>query len=217
MRYAICFPLIATLAMASALPASAQGRLASAKSLRCTFARNATGSWTKDGSADVVLKPSTLVLRYDSINVDDATAQLKTGSVSSEVVVEDGRGLRALHAGVSHRAALCHDGVRKDANGRLKAVHSRHEYFAVPLAGATSSPEQDYGECEGRELNSKPRRHEETDLRGYFSSENCWMNCRARRRLRWFCGVSGASRRYSRNCFADSSYLASRRNSSPRL
>jgi hypothetical protein len=36
----------------------------------------------------------------------------------------------------------------KDANGKLKAVHSRHEYFAVPLAGATSSPEQYYGECE---------------------------------------------------------------------
>jgi hypothetical protein len=36
----------------------------------------------------------------------------------------------------------------KDTDGRLKAVHSRHEYFAVPLAGATSSPEQYYGECE---------------------------------------------------------------------
>jgi len=36
----------------------------------------------------------------------------------------------------------------KDANGKLKAVHSRHEYFAVPLPGATSSPEQYYGECE---------------------------------------------------------------------
>jgi hypothetical protein len=34
------------------------------------------------------------------------------------------------------------------AGGRFKAVHSRHEYFAVPLPGATSSPEQYYGECE---------------------------------------------------------------------
>jgi hypothetical protein len=36
----------------------------------------------------------------------------------------------------------------KDGKGALfKAVHSRHEYFSVPLSGATSSPEQYYGEC----------------------------------------------------------------------
>ena len=34
------------------------------------------------------------------------------------------------------------------SGGRFKAVHSRHEHFAVPLPGATSSPEQYYGECE---------------------------------------------------------------------
>jgi hypothetical protein len=32
--------------------------------------------------------------------------------------------------------------------GRFKAVHSRHEYFTTPVPGATSSPEQYYGECE---------------------------------------------------------------------
>ena len=31
---------------------------------------------------------------------------------------------------------------------KLKAVHSRHELFAISLPGSTSSPEQYYGECE---------------------------------------------------------------------
>ncbi len=127
---------------------AAQGRLAAAKALRCSFPRNATGSWTKDGAADVALKPSTLVLRFDAIDVDDATAQLKTGSMSSEVVVRMAEGyvhfMQVFRTGPLYVTTV----FDKDANGKLKAVHSRHEYFAVPLAGATSSPEQYYGECE---------------------------------------------------------------------
>ena len=54
---------------------AAQGRLAAAKAIRCTFARNATGTWSKAGVATAVVKPSTLVLRFDSINFEDGTAQ----------------------------------------------------------------------------------------------------------------------------------------------
>jgi hypothetical protein len=140
--------LAMTFVLTLALDAAAQGRLASAKALRCTFARNATGSWTKDGAADVALKPSTLVLRFDSIDFDDSTAQLKTGSVSSEVVVKMAEGyvhlMQVFRTGPLYITTV----FDKDANGKLKAVHSRHEYFAVPLPGATSSPEQYYGECE---------------------------------------------------------------------
>ena len=32
--------------------------------------------------------------------------------------------------------------------GKLKAVHTRHEYSDVSVPGFTSSPEQYYGECE---------------------------------------------------------------------
>ena len=35
--------------------------------------------------------------------------------------------------------------------GKLKAVHTRHEYADVALPGFTSSPEQYYGECEVEE------------------------------------------------------------------
>jgi hypothetical protein len=127
---------------------SAQGRLAAAKALRCTFARNATGSWSKAGAATAVVKPSTLVLRFDSIDFDDGTAQLRTGKVSNEVVVKMAEGyvhfMQVFRTGPLYTTTV----FDKDANGKLKAVHSRHEYFAVPLAGSTSRPEQYYGECE---------------------------------------------------------------------
>ena len=127
---------------------AAQGRLAAAKALRCSFPRNATGSWTKDGSADAALKPSALVLRFDSINFDEGTAQLRNGTVGSEVVIRMAEGyvhfMQVFRTGPLYTTTV----FDKDASGRLKAVHSRHEYFAVPLAGATSSPEQYYGDCE---------------------------------------------------------------------
>jgi hypothetical protein len=152
LRQTRVLPLTASLAMSFALPltpdAAAQGRLASAKALRCTFARNATGSWSKAGVATAAVKPSTLVLRFDSIDFDDGTAQLRTGKVANEVVAKTAEGyvhfMQVFRTGPLYTTTV----FDKDANGKLKAVHSRHEYFAVPLAGSTSSPEQYYGECE---------------------------------------------------------------------
>ena len=147
-RHLVAPVLITALVMTLAAGGGAQGRLASAKGLRCTFARNATGSWTKAGAPQAVLKPATLVLRFDSIDFDDGTAQLKTGSASSEVVAKMAEGyvhfMQVFRTGPLYTTTV----FDKDASGTLKAVHSRHEYFAVPLAGATSSPEQYYGECE---------------------------------------------------------------------
>lgn len=152
LRQVRVFVLMVSLAMTSlqvlTLHAAAQGRLATAKALRCTFARNATGSWSKTGAATAVVKPSTLVLRFDSIDFDDGTAQLRTGKVANEVVVKMAEGyvhfMQVFRTGPLYTTTV----FDKDAGGTLKAVHSRHEYFAVPLAGSTSSPEQYYGECE---------------------------------------------------------------------
>lgn len=147
-RHLVASALTAALAVTISSPAAAQGRLAAAKALRCTFARNVTGSWTKAGAPQAVLKPATLVLRFDSIDFDDGTAQLRTGSVGSEVVVRMAEGyvhfMQTFRTGPLYMTTV----FDKDANGKLKAVHSRHEYFAVPLPSATSSPEQYYGECE---------------------------------------------------------------------
>jgi hypothetical protein len=131
------------------IDAAAQARIAGAKTLRCSFPRNATGTWTKDGAADATIRSTPLTLRFDSIDADGGTAQLRNGTVGSEVTVRLAEGylhfMQAFRTGPLYTTTVFDVGEK---SGRLKAVHSRHEYFSVPLPGATSSPEQYYGECE---------------------------------------------------------------------
>jgi hypothetical protein len=128
---------------------AAQSRIASVKTLRCSFSTQAVGAWGKDGAPNATVHSAPLVLRFDSIDPDSGTAQLRSGTVGSEVTVRLAEGY--LHFMQSFRTGPLYTTTVFDAGengGKLKAVHSRHEYFAVPLPGATSSPEQYYGECE---------------------------------------------------------------------
>jgi hypothetical protein len=140
--------MVLLLALPTAPPGAAQARLAAAKSIRCSFPQNATGAWNKAGAPEVTPKPSTLVLRFEAIDADDGTAQLRNGSMSSDVIVRASAGylhfMQVFRTGPLYTTTV----FDKDADGRLKAVHSRHEYFPQPLPGATSSPEQYYGECD---------------------------------------------------------------------
>jgi hypothetical protein len=128
---------------------AAEGWTASARSLRCTFAINATGTWKKEGAPAATVTPTTLVLIFDSINIEEGTARLRSGSVGSDLVAKLSSGY--LHFIQSFRTGSLYTTTVFDHEtrpGRLKAVHSRHEFYAVPLPGSTSSPEQYYGECE---------------------------------------------------------------------
>jgi len=120
-----------------------------AKNIRCTFPLNATGTWKKDGSPEAVVNPASLVLLFDSINADEGTAQLRNGSAGSDIIVRAAEGylnfIQSFRTGPLYTTTVFD---KETTGGKLKAVHSRHEYFAVPLPGATSSPEQYYGECE---------------------------------------------------------------------
>ena len=127
----------------------AQGKTAAAKSLRCTFRLNVTATWKKEGAPDATLAPATLVLVFDSINTDEGTARLRSGSVGSDIVARLAGGY--LHFIQSFRTGPLYTTTvfdQETSAGKLRAVHSRHESFSVPLPGATSSPEQYYGECE---------------------------------------------------------------------
>jgi hypothetical protein len=150
-RYVLSVAIAAAALLFAFSPRSvrAQGKTASAKALRCTFPLNATGTWNKEGSPTAVVKPSTLVLRFAEINADEGTAELRNGSVGSGVtVILSGGNLHFTQAFRTGPLYLTTVFDKETAGGKLKAVHSRHEYFAVPLDGATSSPEQYYGECE---------------------------------------------------------------------
>jgi hypothetical protein len=129
---------------------AAQGKLAAAKSIRCTFPILATGSW-KDGKPEGAVKPANLVLEFESINTDEGSAQLNGGYGTYDIIVR----LAGAHL---HFIQAYRDGPlysttvfdKESSNGKLKAVHSRHEYYDTALPGFTSSPEQYYGECEVR-------------------------------------------------------------------
>jgi len=128
-----------------------QERISTARSLRCVFAVVATSTWNKADPPAAAVKPSKLVLVFDSIDADEGTARLRSGTVGSEVTARRSGGY--LHLIQSFRSGALYTTTvfDKDKTGdKLKAVHSRHEYFTVAVPGATSAPEQYYGECEAR-------------------------------------------------------------------
>lgn len=144
---------IAAIVLVAAWPhaAGAESRLATAKSLRCTFALDATGGWKTDGAASATVKPAKLVLLFESIDTDEGTAKMRSGTMLSDLVAKMSGGY--LHFMQSFRSGPLYTTTvfdKETSGGKFKAVHSRHELFTVPVPGATSSPEQYYGECEIR-------------------------------------------------------------------
>jgi hypothetical protein len=127
----------------------AQVRLATVQVLRCTFPTTAVGRWERNGSPDAAVRSASLVLRFESIDADAGTAQLRTGAVGTEVTTRLAEGylhfMQSFRTGPLYTTTVFAAGAD---GGRFKAVHSRHEFFTTPLPGATSSPEQYYGECQ---------------------------------------------------------------------
>ena len=131
---------------------ASDGALATAKRLRCTFQTNAVGNWKKDGSTETAVKTPKLILLFEQIDPDEGTAKQRSGSMLSDIVVKQTGGY--LHFMQSFRSGPLYTTTvfdKQTTAGKFKAVHSRHEYFTIPVPGATSSPEQYYGECEVKE------------------------------------------------------------------
>jgi hypothetical protein len=145
---ALAAAITMTLAVVSA-PALAQPTLGSAKSLRCTFPRQATAAWGKEDAPVATTRSSSLVLRFEAIDTEAGTAQLRNGAVGSDVTVRFAEGylhfMQAFRTGPLYTTTVF---TAAASGGVFKAVHSRHELFATPVSGATSSPEQYYGQCE---------------------------------------------------------------------
>lgn len=127
--------------------AAAQRRLADTTILDCTFTTIATGTWT-DGAAEASLDASTLTMRFESIDTDGATAEaVGPYGASSIIVRQTGDYLHLVQmfmVGPLYTTTVID---RETTDGKLKAVHTRHEYTDTSLPGFTSRPEQYYGEC----------------------------------------------------------------------
>jgi len=123
-------------------------RLETAKSLSCVFPTYATGTWNNDGPRAEV-KATKLSLRVEGIDTQDGTAQV-VGTLGPSYAVA------RLTEGTLHLMTIDNAGPlyvttvfdKETPGGKLKAVHTRHEYTDVSLPGFTSRPEQYYGECE---------------------------------------------------------------------
>jgi hypothetical protein len=123
-------------------------RLEAARSLSCVFPVFATGTWNNDGPR-AELKTSKLSLRVEAIDTQDGTAQI-VGILGPSYAVA------RLAEGTLHLMTIDNAGPlyvttvfdKETPSGKLKAVHTRHEYTDVSLPGFTSRPEQYYGECE---------------------------------------------------------------------
>ena len=128
--------------------AVSQSALAKATSIKCTFSLMTLSS-LRDEPPKAEVKPITLVLQFDGINSDEGTAQLKSGVGAYDIVVRYAQGylnfVQSFREGPLYVTTILD---QKTRGGKLKAMHSRHEFTTVALAGWTSSPEQYYGECE---------------------------------------------------------------------
>jgi len=108
----------------------------------------AVGTWGRE-QPEAKVKPADLVLQFEAVNADEGTAELKSGFGKYDIVVRYAGGylhfIQSFLDGQLYATTILE---KKTAGGKLKAMHSRHEYTDVSLPGYTSSPEQYYGECE---------------------------------------------------------------------
>jgi len=125
-----------------------QQRLAKATSLECTFSILARGNW-KSGTPSAEVMPATLTVGFKNINVDEGTADLegKLGGSSLIVVRYSNDYLHLMQSqgdGPLYTTTVI---AKESKEGRLMAVHTRHEYTQVSLPGFTSRPEMYVGDC----------------------------------------------------------------------
>ena len=134
--------------LAGAGPAGAQGdRLAAARSLACSFTLMAAGTWT-DGAPAAGLDAATLSFRFEAIDTQEATAEVIGPFGPSHIITRrTGDYLHFLQMFGSGPLYTTTVFDRETVDGKLMAVHTRHEYTDVALIGFTSRPEQYYGDC----------------------------------------------------------------------
>ena len=122
-------------------------RLAKATYLTCEFTTMAVGNWAAAGAV-VETKAAKLSLGFRDVNADEGSARVIGPFGPADIIVR-------LTSGALHFVQSFSDGPMytttifpsESRDGKLKAVHTRHEYTQVSLPGYTSRPEQSYGEC----------------------------------------------------------------------
>jgi hypothetical protein len=124
-----------------------QQRLAKATRLSCTFSLMATGTW-KNGAPSADVTPAKIMVTFTNINADEGTADAEGRFGGSFIVVRYSNDY--LHLMQTHSSGPLYTTTvlaRETKDGRLMAVHTRHEYTDISLPGFTSRPEMYLGDC----------------------------------------------------------------------
>jgi hypothetical protein len=124
-----------------------QRRLQNATRVDCAFSAVATGDW-RDGAASAEVEAGEVEAGFFDIDVDSGTAEAEGRFGASYIIVRYAEGylhfMQTLSAGPIYLTTIF---AEQSQDGRLKAVHTRHEYTSVILPGFTSRPEMYIGEC----------------------------------------------------------------------
>ena len=123
------------------------GRLADVTSLDCNFTLMSTGTWT-EGAPEAEIDATELSFRFEAVDTQEATAEV-IGPFGPSHIITRLTGdylhfLQMFSAGPLYSTTIFD---RETVDGKLMAVHTRHEYTDVSLIGFTSRPEQYYGDC----------------------------------------------------------------------
>lgn len=124
-------------------------RLSMVTALTCTFPVAAGGAWPDGQPRAEVTKVDTFTLKFFQVDAADATANAVGLGDTSEVIVRlVGDNLHFLDVRQNGAIALTTVFDQETRDGRLKAVHSRSEFFgSTGVPGQSPQASQWYGDC----------------------------------------------------------------------
>lgn len=124
-----------------------QQRLAKTTELNCTFSSKATGTWADQGPTAEVAGAQ-IKVAFKNVNVDEGTADAEGAFGTSYIVVRySGDYLHLVQMHLSGPLYTTTVLAKPAKDGRLLAIHTRHEYTDIRLPGFTSRPEMYLGDC----------------------------------------------------------------------
>lgn len=122
-------------------------RLAAASRVECRFTALARGTW-EDAAPGASVGSAELEAVFFDINAGEGTAEAEGDYGTSFIVVRYSEGylhfMQMSDAGPLRVTTVL---AQESADGRMKAVHTRHEYSPTQLPGFTSRPEMYVGDC----------------------------------------------------------------------
>lgn len=124
-----------------------QRRLEGATRVECKFSMRATGTWN-GAQPQAAVQPTELTATFHDIDIDEGSAEAGSdvGDFFISVRYTDGylHFVQMRSAGPLYVTTIV---AHESTGGRMKAVHTRHEYTPTIMTGYTSRPEMYVGDC----------------------------------------------------------------------